>query len=208
MDRFETLQAEFQKLVPFRIRFKDEAPEMQILNLFVMWFCPGFLTRFTTVIGSTIYFPNRAFISLTPHTAMRIMTHEVVHLLDAQKYSFPVFAATYLFPQILAVGVFLFPWLGWWALLFLLFLLPLPAPFRAHFEARAYAIDILTSSPERQEEQFEYAMMQFESWDYYKMYPFPEKAEANLRYWMDQAEKGKDPQLIRTLLLYELISEA
>ncbi|MEL6625721.1 MAG: hypothetical protein AAFQ92_09370, partial [Bacteroidota bacterium] len=55
MTQFEQLCDELQQVVPFQIKFKDESWEMQVLNVFIVWFNPNFMTSFTTVIGNTIY---------------------------------------------------------------------------------------------------------------------------------------------------------
>ncbi|MEL6589682.1 MAG: hypothetical protein AAFP02_10090 [Bacteroidota bacterium] len=207
MERFERFRAELQVLCPFTIRYKEEAWEMQILQALIGWFCPGFLSRFTTVIGRTIYFPNRAYIERNPEAAMRILAHEAVHLSDAAKISWPLFAVAYLFPQILAVGVFSFPWLGPWALLFLLFLLPIPSPTRARYESRAYAIDLLTHHPDVHHQILAHATAQFEGWNYYKMYPFPEAAAEQIEYWAKNIESGEEQALLNILLVYEWVVE-
>lgn len=179
---------------------------MQVLNLLVWWFCPDFLTRFTTVIGQTIYLPSRAYVQQHEASAMRTLAHEMVHMLDQERFTKPVFMLGYLFPQILAVGVFSFPWLGLWSLGFLLFLLPWPAPFRAHVEIRAYALDILTSSPGQQAQVLAWASHQFSSWSYYKMYPFTSEVEHALQRQVRRVEKGEDAHLLKVLLVYELIA--
>lgn len=208
MNRFEQLLKELNKLHPIKIRFKDESPLMQVINLFVMGFCPTFLSEYTTVIGSTIYFPNRHFIEAKPESAMRILAHESVHVMDMNKWSPVLFSISYLFPQIFAVGVFSFPWLGWWALGFLLFLLPIPAPFRAHFEARAYAIDVLTAHPNHVKETLFHSAQHFSSWNYYKMFPYPEEARNKISHWAKAAESGQDEILLKILLNYEMVNEA
>ncbi|MEM7369321.1 MAG: hypothetical protein AAF587_12030 [Bacteroidota bacterium] len=208
MSQFDKLSQELQKLVPFRIRYKDESWEMQLLNLFVLWFCPSFLTNYTTVIGSTIYFPNRSYIHQHPESAMRTLAHEVVHLADASKWSFPLFSAAYLFPQILVLGVLSFPLLGFWALLFLLFAFPIPAPFRFYFESRAYALDLLTTPELNRKEVLHRVSKHFGSWDYYRMYPFPDQVQSSIQHWADKAESGEDKTLLKVLLVYELVSEA
>ncbi|MEM7657914.1 MAG: hypothetical protein AAF399_17445 [Bacteroidota bacterium] len=207
MTSFEHLQQELQQLAPFRIKYKDEAWEMQLLNVLVFWFCPTFLTRYTTVIGSTIYFPSRSYIRLHPESAMRTLAHEVVHLMDAERYSFLGFSLAYLFPQVLVLGVFSFPWLGWWAMGFVLFALPMPAPFRFYFESRAYALDLLTGKRENRRATLLQATQHFSSWDYYHMYPFPDQVMQTIQYWAEKAERGEDPDLLKVLLVYELVAE-
>jgi len=208
MTHFEYLVDELQTHVPFRIRYKDESPEMEVIDAFVSPFSPTFMENYTTVIGSTIYFPSRAALMRNEEQAMRTLAHEAVHLLDADRWWMPIFSMGYLFPQILALGVFLSPWLGWWAMLFLLFLLPWPAPFRFYYESRAYAIDMLLAPADKQDIYMQRIVKQFTGWSYFRMYPFPDFVEGQIRKWMRKAEKGEDEVLAKVLLLYEMVNEA
>lgn len=208
MVRFDQLTREMQNLVPFRIRYKDERWEMQVLAAFVAPFCPNFLTDYTTVIGRTIYFPHRHYLMQRPEQSERVLAHEVVHLMDAEDVSQPVFGLSYLFPQLLALGVGLFPFIGWWALGFLLFLLPWPAPFRLYFESRAFAIDVLTAPPFERERVLEWAVEQCGSWGYYRMFPFRNLTRQLILHWVKQAELGKDEILLKVLLTYEMATES
>ncbi|MEL7064628.1 MAG: hypothetical protein AAFP00_12885 [Bacteroidota bacterium] len=207
MTQFEQLCDELQQVVPFQIKFKDESWEMQVLNVFIVWFNPHFMTSFTTVIGNTIYFPTQSYIAHNPQSAMRTLAHETVHLLDAEEHGYVRFSLSYLFPQILASGVLLFPFIGLYSLLFLLFLLPIPAPLRAKYEARAYAIDVLTSLPSQRSDAIERIVDLFEGWDYYRMFPFREQTEEQLMHWVQEAEAGRDPSLMRVLLVYEMVAD-
>ncbi|WNJ18602.1 hypothetical protein [Pontibacter sp. G13] len=207
MESFDKLVAELNAIAPFRIRYKDESWEMQILNLFAVWFCPTFLTHYTTVVGSTVYFPSRAYVRMYPDRAMRVLAHEAVHLLDMERYHPAAFMVSYLFPQIFAIGVFSFPWLGAWSLLFLLFLLPIPAPFRAFFEARAFAISLLAAPAEDREQELARCMDQFSNSSYYFMYPFDDQVKEQILKWIAEAETGRDPDLLKILLVYEMVSE-
>ena len=207
LTRFEQLVEELKVHVPFRIRYKDESPEMEIISVFMEPFSPDFMVNYTTVIGSTIYFPDRFSLLSNEERAMRTLAHEAVHLLDAERVRMPFFSLGYIFPQILALGVFAFPWLGWFAALFLLFLLPLPSPLRFYFEARAYAIDMLLTAPEKQEILMKRIVEQFTGWGYYRMFPFPKMVEKSIRKWMAKAEKGEDKVLVKVLLLYEMVND-
>ncbi len=207
MKAFEQFEAELQRITPYRIRYKDEAWEMQLLYLLVFWFCPDFLTRFTTVVGKTIYFPTRQYLEHYPQVAIRTLAHEAVHLLDQQRWGRGIFILSYLFPQIFSLGIFLFPFIGPFALLFLLFLAPWPAPFRAHFEARAYAMDYLTSEPRLRPATLEGIVKRFSNSDYYRMFPFPDQVKASVMHWVHLAESGKDPELLKVLLIYEMATE-
>ena len=207
MQKFEQLAEAFRQFIPFKIRYKNESKFMKGLFLLLKPFCPTFQTNFTTVIGSTIYFPSREFVQNAPHSAMRILSHEVVHLLDQQKFSKPVFMLSYLFPQLLALGVFSFPFIDWWSLWFLIFLLPLPAPFRFYFEARGYAMNVLTASESHKETVLLFSKQQFSSWNYYKMFPFQKTTEKSIRNWVKKAEKGQDKILCKVLFTFEKVLE-
>lgn len=180
---------------------------MYFINFFVKWFCPNFMADYTTVIGNKIYFPSKQFIANDEQGSMRILAHEMVHLLDQKRLSKPVFVFAYLFPQILVLGVFAFPWLGFWSLLFLLFLFPIPAPFRFYFEARAYAISLMTALPRRRSSILKHIVSQFTGWNYYKMYPFKKSSKRQLLKWYQKADTGKDKVLVKVLLIYEMVEE-
>lgn len=207
MTRFDYFVSELQQLVPFRIRYKDESWEMQLLNLVALWFCPDFMTRYTTVIGSTIYLPSREYVEVHGDSVLRTLAHEVVHMLDAERWSEPGFMFLYLTPQIFALGILLFPFFGFWALLFLLFLLPIPSPFRFYFESRGYAMDVLTAEEVFKERTLQRCVEHFQSWDYYMMFPFPQVVERTIRYWVNRAERGHDKTLLKVLLVYEVVNE-
>jgi hypothetical protein len=169
-------------VIPLKIKYKDESWEMKVLNYFVKWFNPTFMTNFTTVIGYTVYFTSRTYIKSYPRQAAQTLAHEAVHLLDTQRLGFPIFAFAYLFPQILAVFALLFP-INIYFLLFLLFILPFPAPFRAYLEARAYAIDILSGRRKVDE-----VLFYFTNWDYYKMYPFDNQSKSLIKFWVENPD--------------------
>jgi hypothetical protein len=207
MRAFEHFCAELQTLAPFRIRYKDQSWEMQLLGLLVLPFCPDFLTRYTTVLGQTVYFPSRAFVEADPERALRIMAHEAVHLLDFKRFGPVPFALAYLFPQVLTLGVFAFPWLGLWSLSFLFFLLPLPAPFRFWAESRAYALELLTYPRANRARRLREVSQHFFSWSYYKMYPFSPQVSEAIEGWVQQAEQGEDRDLLKLLLIYEWARE-
>jgi len=205
---FDMLVDEFSEVVPLKVKFKDEAWEMQVLYIFIFWFNPEFLTRYTTVIGNTIYFPDRSYIQQHEGGAMKTLAHEVVHILDADRQGMGPFALAYLFPQFLTLGVVFFPFLGFWALIFLLFALPWPAPFRAEYEARAYALDLLMTPKEIREEELDRICSLFRSWDYYRMSSDESYTRERILHWMAAAESGKAPILTKILLIYEMVRES
>jgi hypothetical protein len=205
VERFQRLLEAYRELCPVHIAWKQDSPLMRVIYFLVRGFVPNFMTDFTTVIGKTIYFSGPDYIEEYPDSAARTLAHEMVHLLDSRRCSWPVFVVGYLFPQIFVAGVLLFPWIGVWALLFLVFLLPLPAPFRAWIEVRAYCLNILTAHPAKRARTWEHVMRQFTGWNYYLMMPFPPM----LKYWINhslrRAESGRDATQFRVLHIYEEI---
>lgn len=189
MQNLERFCVLVQQEIPIRIKYKDESWEMKYLNEVIRWFNPTFMTDYTTVIGYTVYFTDREYVEKYPNQALQTLVHEAVHLLDTKYFTFPVFAFAYLFPQILALGALFFP-ISYYFLLFFLFLLPLPAPFRAYFEARAYATDLLLKR-----RKIEHIVYFFTSWDYYKMYPFENQVKKMLKHWAENSDERIDKVL-------------
>jgi len=193
MHKFQWFIEKIQEEVPLKIKYKDESWEMKWLNMLMKWFNPTFMTSFTTVIGYTVYFINRESVENNPQQAMRILTHEAVHLLDTKRLTFPVFAFLYLFPQVLVIFALFFP-INYYFLLLLLFLLPFPAPFRAYFEARAYAIDLILGR-----QDIKNVVTYFMNWDYYKMFPFEQYAKRLICYW----QANPDVIIEKVLAIYQ-----
>ena len=126
----------------FELRGKDKSLFIRFLGA-LLFFNPKFMTSFTTTIGSKVYFPKSTALEDKPVATCITLLHEIVHILDGKKYGKITFSLLYMFPQILALltlpALFFF---GYWGLLFLLFLLPLPAYFRMKFERRAYLTEL------------------------------------------------------------------
>lgn len=193
MSYFQNFVVRLRAEVPLKIKYKDESWEMAVLNVGLKWFNPTFMTSFTTVIGYTVYFTSREYVKKNPTEAMQILTHEAVHLLDTKRLTFPIFAFGYLFPQILVIFALLFP-ISAYFLLFLLFILPLPAPFRAYFEARAYTVDFMLGRRDLRD-----IIAYFGGWDYYKMFPFKMASEKLIRFWVE----NPDAAIEKVLGIYE-----
>jgi hypothetical protein len=174
---FNDVVAKAQTYFPsLQIKYKDQSIFMQILGK-IMFFAPNFMTTYVTTLGNTVYFPSQQYIQNQPRSACDVFIHECVHIYDEKKIGFP-FQLGYTFPQILApfmwLLLFFFPW---WAVLalFVLFLLPLPAPWRAFFEKRAYFVQMYASYTLYKDDP-EKAGLAFASWfrngAYYWMWPF------------------------------------
>jgi hypothetical protein len=202
IDRFiELVRAE----VPIRIRYKDESIFMRIIFFFKKILNPRWLKQTTSTLGYTVYFPSRDFVAKHEDFALRVLAHETVHLLDSVRLSPPIFLIAYLFPQILSLGVFLFPWLGYGALFFLIFLLPLPAPFRYYFELRAFVITLLIHPS--QDKPIDLYIPYFFGWNYYVMFPFVDLVKRGFLNLIEEVEQKKQKKLIKVILWYETANE-
>lgn len=121
------------------IEEKSESRLMRTLSV-LLFFNRGFMTDYVTTIGKTVYWPNADKLCGDDFTTL---FHEAQHVFDFKK-NFLWFTLSYLFPQVLAIFslmVFLaitgnLLWLL--SFLWLLVLLPLPAPMRTRWELRGY----------------------------------------------------------------------
>lgn len=159
---------------------KEEFPTFEYIdkrNSFLMkclskllFFNKEFMTRYITVIGAKVYVPQMPWKPNAPYTACEVMAHEWVHMKDSKTFG-PLFKFLYLFPQILAPLALLAFW-KWWMIFFIVCAAPIPAPFRAWFEFRAYTVSIAVRWWLLQQEYNpEWLTKQFTSSSYYWMLP-------------------------------------
>lgn len=163
-----------------QIKYKNESLFMKILGKLI-FFNKSFMTEYVTTIGSTIYFPSKSFVMIRPVSSLMILMHELIHVYDSKKFTTPVFSFLYLFPQILALLTLPLLFINWQiALLFLLFILPIPAYFRSYFEKRGYLVSLYITNKLSNKMKFNYnlnsdkndAINHFKNSDYYFMWPF------------------------------------
>lgn len=130
-------QTYFPKL---QVKFKDQSSLMKFLGK-LMFFNPAFMTSFVTTLGNTIYMPNYAYTQTQAGTDVFI--HECTHLYDQKRFSF-LYTLAYGLPQFLFLPALLLFFWHWQVAVIVapLFLLPLPAPWRAYFEKRAYSVQL------------------------------------------------------------------
>ena len=130
----------------FKLVAKQSSKFMLFLNFFVRLFNDRFMTRYITVIGSTVYVPESRL-----HTKFSLwptLAHEWQHLEQAKKQTGFVHILLYLFPQILALfsfmALFAIWFSNWWliSLLCLVFLAPIPAYFRMRKELEGYMVNV------------------------------------------------------------------
>lgn len=173
-----------------KILKKSESVLMKMIGLILKPFNPRFMSTYITTIGKTIYVPDR-FLQDEETRCLGILAHETQHIIDHQKN--PVwFSLSYLFPQCLAaLSVFgLFGFLNPLMFLFLLalvFLAPLPAPFRYQWELNGYRVSILLGrvlhrySPSEMDQVREWIKKEMTSGSYYFAWPFPTKIDKDLK---------------------------
>lgn len=163
----------------FKISFKDETPFQKLISKLSFW---NSYEYYTTTLYPKVHFASQWSIR---HFPVSTLEHEWVHLKDQETFfglsskkiswvNVSLFYFSYLIPQVFALLALLAVFNLWW-LLCLLFLLPLPAPFRAWAEVRAYRRSIENgNSPEDVQRAFTGA-------GYYFMWPF----KAHLKKWLE-----------------------
>ena len=172
MSKLDKLKDLGEKDFGLVIHFKDESLFMKLLGK-ILFFNPRFMTNYTTTIGSAVYFPRRKWLSQNQDSAAHVLAHELVHIGDSKEVGSFIFSYTYLFPQVISLLALLSLFFTKWWLLCLLFLLPIPAPFRAYWELRGYAItDATYHKSSGQFTDIDWLASQFVSSSYFFMWPF------------------------------------
>jgi hypothetical protein len=146
MTIFHSFAQNLQRYYVFDIKYKNKSLFMKFLG-FLLFFNKSFMSDYTTTIGNTIYFPSEEFVIENEKSSIVILAHEVVHIAQSEKYGKFLFSLIYLFPQCLALfalgAIFAVFWLPMlWCLLFLIFIAPIPAPWRARFEFDGYSMSL------------------------------------------------------------------
>lgn len=122
------------------IRFKCDSLLMRLAGK-VMG--QTFVEQVTTTIGGTVYFPNPEWVAQNYERSWMTLSHELVHVEDYRRLGLakPLFLVAYAFPQVLSLLALLgFAFQSWWFLGCLLFLAPMPAPWRKRAEMRGYGM--------------------------------------------------------------------
>lgn len=215
---YDRLVEETTKLIPrFRVRFKEESWTQKILS-WILFFNKGYMTRFTTTLYPTVWFPKRAEVEANPDWASRVLMHELVHLWDRKRRGYFVFNVAYLFPQIFALGALgalgaIFALWHLWFLGFLIFLLPWPSVGRTQIEVRGFTMNLAlpywrtgSLSPTKKAE----IIPNFTGWNYYRMCPSQETIERKLTLVEESIKNGSvllGPDAVPYRLVYGLLKE-
>ncbi len=119
MDRLDRMIALVRRHVPdLRLRDKRQSGIMRALARAVRPWNPHFQTHYTTVIGATIYLPDSP---LSRDALAATLAHELIHQLDQQRWGWRFYLGYAL-----------------WA--------PIWRTRRAHWERRAYRVDLLLAA--------------------------------------------------------------
>jgi hypothetical protein len=173
-----------------RVVRKEDSWLMKSIGFCLKPFNPRFMSYITTV-GTTIYMPDRLLSSGQELQCFNIIAHELQHIID-YKSNPARFVLGYLFPQCLSL-LSIFALLGFlnplmfFFLLFLVFLAPLPAPFRYQYELSGYRTSILLGrffyhySPEEMKQIYSWIVKEMTTGSYYFTWPFPSKVEQDLK---------------------------
>lgn len=161
----------------FRARLKSSMFLHRLIGC-LMFFNPAYMTRFWTTIGYTAAYPEGG------ETRWTTLLHEGKHGLQSQKFSRLGMGVLYLIPQVFAVFALL-AFFNLWFLLALVFLLPLPAPWRKKFELEAYKVSVIVdqwATGSVSDNYINYiAEENFTGWNYYKMWWSSKKIKLELR---------------------------
>lgn len=172
----EMFQDRVQILLPgLKILRKKDSAWYRFLGKIIKPIVPDYLDRYpSAALDGNIYLDeeswNKPNISVLPTLA-----HEAFHLYERKKSGMLSYMLAYLFPQTLAM-LSLLAFVNLWFLIALVFLAPIPAPFRASMERDGYRIQLFTLSKLRPGVDLSDYVRGitdfFFSWSYYKMWPF------------------------------------
>ena len=199
------------RLPDFEIRYKDEDLLQRIIGT-ILFFNPAYMTRFTTTMFGKVYFVSRKWAEANPRQAWKILAHEYVHLLDDQDH--PIwFSASYLFPQIKALGAlvtFGAFWSPWFllSLVFLLALAPWPAPWRAKWEMRGYVMSMAVNYwcyGDIRDDQVEHIGHNFWGPNYYYMRRGQSKILEDLKLKVLKIIKGEATSLTHPVAVLDML---
>jgi hypothetical protein len=187
-EKFQILSALIKSKVPsFENKTKDQSFLLsKVAGPVVKIFNKNFLDDYITTLGTTVYWPNQE--AMDADWAWKVLAHEYVHICDYKRS--PVsFVLKYGFPQIFAplaiIAIAAF-WSLWFllGLVFLLCLIPWPAPGRTWAEMRGYTMSMAVEDwtgwiPD--DMFFDWISGQFTSMAYYRMSPDNEAIHTQLR---------------------------
>lgn len=127
-----------------KIYYKNSSLLMKLIyHVSFMWIWNRRFFDFHTTIGSNIYLVDDVIEMGYWKSIYGTVRHELIHVLQRARW-WLLYDLSYLFPQILAPVAIFAIWGPLWLLFFLVFLAPLPAPWRMKWEMEGYTATLLT----------------------------------------------------------------
>lgn len=103
LDTLHAFEAEVRSAIPtFDVRYKDQSFLQRVLGFLIYPWNREFMTRYTTTLGTTVYFPSKASYEGQPKSSLSILAHELVHMMDSSKAA-TWFKLSYALPQFAAI---------------------------------------------------------------------------------------------------------
>jgi hypothetical protein len=161
MNELTAMADHLSKKHPFRIAYKNESGFMKFLGK-LMFFNPGFMEKYITTIGNTVYFPSADYVAIHSAALRSVLAHEFYHIWDAQRTGSLLWHILWLMPQalaplaLLAVLALIWPWMLWF-LLALALLLPWPAYWRMKYERGGYIMSLFVLNEQLKDWNFDEA---------------------------------------------------
>lgn len=170
-----------------------------------------YLKNFTTTLGYTVAMSENSGDLVSDFGNWRTLCHEIMHAVQAKKWTRVVFGFLYLFPISLGVVLLLTGWVGvlwvpgWWKFVYLgswlavtgiLFIPQLPDPWRKRWEFQAYAVSMHLRYLVYKTIDSEYIdnlVNNFHSMAYYIMAPSEKKIRSALNRLRVQIILGNSP---------------
>ncbi len=178
-----------------RSAYKNESWLMRILG-WVLFFNPAFMTRYTTTLGKTVYFPSRKDVEGNPQRYALVLAHELQHVMDQKDMGTFSFVSQYLEPQWWVVAGLVpavLPHAPWWlSLPSLVALLPTRSEGRTKIELRGYGLTLsmLVWMGSEIDSVPSWMLGQFTSMSYFRMCPDRGYVEQELGKYLEQAKQG------------------
>jgi len=200
---YDALVTSVTRKVPgFKVRFKDECWTQKVVAVLVWIFNRTYMTRYTTTLYPTVYWPSRKALEGDYLHAFRTLAHEYVHLWDRQYRGWVDFNSSYLGPQLyclLALGALGAFWRLWMlaCLIFLPLAYPWPSRGRTSLELRGFSMSVAVAVwlyGAATEDAKQSMVSRFTGWDYYRMWP----QALEIRVQLDAAEaSARDLTLLK-----------
>lgn len=203
-DIFENMVALVKKEIPgFEVRYKNEHLSSKVLGVLAWIFNRRYMTDYTTTRYPHVYFPSRDFVKKSPTTAVKILAHELVHLVDRKRKGI-WFSLSYALPQLAALVFLLVPITvafvqPWWVALLtaipaLVCATPLPAYWRMQAELRGYSMSMAVNFwryGSVTDDTMKWIAEEFTGWSYYKMWPYEKDMTRRLAEALSRIEKNQ-----------------